>query len=295
MLAFGGTRTFHRLTCAIEDAGWEIRDCLMWVQGQGFPKSLDVSKAIDKTLGAQREIVGTHALPGYAKSNVEQGAQARNTTEFAKTSDVAASEEAAQWQGWGTSLKPAWEPIILARRPLAGTVAANVLEHGTGALNIDASRVGGAPRMPGITTPGDTRTGGENNPPSGRWPANFMLSHLPECEQVGVQTESEQWKCAPGCPVPVLDAHAEGASRFFYCPKVNKAERGEGNNHPTVKPIALLEYLIKLISPPDGVILDPFAGSGSTLLAARNLGFPCIGIEREPAYYDITLSRIGGG
>jgi site-specific DNA-methyltransferase (adenine-specific) len=147
LLAFGGTRTFHRLAVAIEDAGWEIRDCLMWVYGSGFPKSLDVSKAIDKAAGAEREVVGVRQLTGYGKANAVNGQQARNTTEFVQTSDVPASEAAKAWHGRGTALKPAYEPIIMARKPLTGTVAANVLKHGTGAINVDGCRVGSDRRM----------------------------------------------------------------------------------------------------------------------------------------------------
>ena len=141
LLAFGGSRTYHRMTCAIEDAGFEIRDCIQWLYGSGFPKSHDISKAIDKTLGAEREVVGRKKAPGMAKTSVEQGAQGRSVYEFNEYSKEAITPEAKQWDGWGTALKPAYEPIIMARKPLDSTVAANVLKWGTGGINIDECRI----------------------------------------------------------------------------------------------------------------------------------------------------------
>jgi hypothetical protein len=221
LLAFGGTRTYHRLACAIEDAGFEIRDSLIWLYGSGFPKSHNISKAVDKTLGAEREVVGTRVAPGMAKSNVDQGAQERSTLEFAQTSDEAVTPEAEQWQGWGTALKPAHEPIVVARKPLIGTVAANVLEHGTGAINVDGCRIGSEPLRSPLKTdgtrsrkqhegwtwiPDNTRHGPEEpcevhgirrcticSPSQGRWPANVALSHLPECEEVGTRRIKAHW------------------------------------------------------------------------------------------------------
>ena len=197
LLAFGGTRTFHRLTCAIEDAGFEIRDCLSWLYGSGFPKSLDVSKAIDKAAGAEREVVGPNRFDGTnGKANATCYGEASRPP-----ATVAATPAARAWSGWGTALKPAWEPIILARKPLGSTVAANVLKHGTGAINIAACRIAGAPRLTG-TRNSDARAGSGNvytgsdgakqiaydaNPPSGRWPANVLLSHTPECREVGTR------------------------------------------------------------------------------------------------------------
>jgi len=242
LLAFGGTRTHHRLMCAIEDAGWEIRDCLGWLYGSGFPKSLDVSKAIDKMAGAER------------------------------------AHEAIQWQGWGTALKPAWEPIVLARKPLIGTVAQNVLEHGTGALNIDGCRVGTEDKL----SIGSNKHNGnainfgmkdnkeaQSQHPQGRFPANLIHDGSDEVEAV----------------------FPKNASRFFYCAKASKSERGEGNNHPTVKPLALMRYLCRLVTPPDGVVLDPFCGSGSTLVGALQEGFRYIGIEKDPDYVNIAYAR----
>ena len=370
LLAFGGTRTYHRLACAVEDAGFEIRDSLIWIYGSGFPKSLDVSKAIDKAAGAE------------------------------------------QWQGWGTALKPAHEPIVVARKPLSGTVAQNVSEHGTGALNVDGCRVGaGEDRVGGGPRPARAATGGFNmsdlgeRPMAGRWPANVTLSHLPECERVGTRRVKSQnpeyrrgvdqakvsrtadfamgprepnegigyadpdgtetipsYNCAPGCPVAELDrqsgeltsgrldrsriiaenktygnapkvregiyeADTGGASRFFYCAKASRGERNAGldgfeeratrgnygdgiqdarphtregytyeavtrNVHPTVKPIDLMRWLVRLVTPPGGTVLDPFTGSGTTGVAATLEGVDFIGCELDPEYAEIAKARI---
>lgn len=307
LLAFGGTRTFHRLACAIEDAGWEIRDTVMWVYGSGFPKS--------------------HNLKG-------------------------------DWQGWGTALKPAWEPIIVARKPLQGTVAANVLAWGTGALNVDGCRVGHSdPDITrrnfvspnGIYQPG-AREGerGAGPAPTGRWPANFI--HDGSEEVVGLMptvkagvavrrnvghSPSSNINYATGSQdaamrQDVTYGDSGSAARFFYCAKASKADRDEGldgmeerrvagavgmqrvtarnwgddsetvyerktvarNHHPTVKPTALMRYLCRLVTPPGGVVLDPFMGSGSTGKAAMAEGFRFIGIELDPEYLAIAQARI---
>lgn len=274
MLAFGGTRTFHRLACAIEDAGWELRDTLMWVYGSGFPKS----KNLD-----------------------------------------------GDWQGWGTALKPAWEPIILARKPLAGTVAANVQEHGTGALNIDGCRVESGARpwlQPRRREQLDESSScyGKNfagskavaDTTQGRWPANLMHDGSDEVVELfpdagggyGASGGSPEGKGIYGKRFPRGNMQPVGygdtgsAARFFYCAKASKADRDEGleargrNNHPTVKPTALMRYLCRLITPPGGVILDPFMGSGSTGKAALREGFRFIGIEKEPEYFEIAKARV---
>lgn len=311
LLAFGGTRTFHRLACAIEDAGWEIRDCVMWVYGTGFPKSHDVSKAIDKTVGAEREVVGIRKLHNYGKANADNGQQQRLTQVFAQTSEEPATDAARQWQGWGTALKPAWEPVIVARKPFKSTVAANVLEHGTGGINVDGCRVAaddGASTARARTVVGNTSTPfeegvamGGNDSPLGRWPANLI--HDGSEEVVGL---------------------LGSAARFFYCAKASKRDRDEGcegfvakanpklcdtgyesptrmdgtpcsvqrNRHPTVKPTALMRYLCRLVTPPGGIVLDPFMGSGSTGKAAILEGFRFIGIEKEPEYVEIAQRRI---
>jgi len=334
LLAFGGSRTYHRLASAVEDAGFEIRDQIMWLYGSGFPKSLNVSKAIDKQRDDRAEILqvadwlaplvkakGVEAVAnhlGVTKTMVSQHWCSHSQTTVPTLDQVPkllevlsidpadvpdeiarlllelngrkgqpgenwfkreileertmiqgggnslqlrvgerkeveanitapATEQAHKWDGWGTALKPAHEPIVVARKPLIGTVAANVLKHGTGAINIDGCRVEGE-----------------------RWPANLILD-----EEVGEQL---------GEP-----------ARFFYCAKAGKAERNAGldkNIHPTVKPISLMAYLVRLVTPPGGVILDPFLGSGSTGCAAVLEGFDFIGIEREAEYVAISKARI---
>lgn len=338
LLAFGGTRTHHRLTCAIEDAGWEIRDCLMWLYGSGFPKSHDISKAIDKAAGAERTVVGKRAQQGnggqlraslhYLDLGEGKTIDGRNTapaTEYrAKESfdlTAPATDAARQWEGWGTALKPAWEPIILARKPFASTVAANVQEHGTGALNIDGCRIespetagktytrGGNQRGHSLTT----NTSGIHEyieaHPSGRWPANLILDEISAAlvdEQTGTLVSG---KVEPhhrnhgkadnnilgkfGGDIPIVGyGDSGGASRFFYTAKASRAERGEGNKHPTVKPLDLMQWLCRLVTPKGGLILDPFCGSGTTGRAAVAEGFQFVGIELSPEYAAIARARI---
>jgi DNA modification methylase len=505
LLAFGGTRTYHRLACAVEDAGFEIRDSLIWLYGSGFPKSLDVSKAIDKRrdwtlverlateirrareemgwslketgermkaatdgqygewycrgghmffetgrslpsrpewehlrtlLPIAAEFQATYDEAEREKTGEATGAQAESTGRYGgwgndedgdgiSTYDLTtpATPEATQWEGWGTALKPGHEPIVVARKPLSGTVAQNVLEHGTGALNIDGCRLDGIPggdperfqSMLGSHIYAQDKWTKENmrgrtmDQTRGRWPANVALSHLPECEQVGernVKTSDPRradgsvnaawgtkgiyggassegmekprytedgtetvpaYSCAPGCPVAALDEqsgdlsssrangnpnnpkHGQqhvkssygwgyesesvdyrdrgGASRFFYTAKASRGERNAGlegfdpkvrgnlaqgmqnmpldgsgnpttrttetrNSHPTVKPIDLMRWLVRLVTPPGGTVLDSFAGSGTTGIAAALEGFDFIGIEREAEYVEIAKARI---
>ena len=317
LLAFGGTRTYHRLACAIEDAGWEIRDCVMWVYGSGFPKSHDVSKAIDKAAGAEREVVGTIPDRWTGKSTVLNFATDRPQSEVCVTGSPA-TDAARQWSGWGTALKPAWEPIIVARKPLCGTVAENVLTHGTGGINVDGCRVGTEPGD--YNHPGNTGIDDNTNvygtfkhknqmPPSplGRWPANVI--HDGSDEVVGLFPQqqsganptrrgSQKFRTAYGefagndeC-VSHRGADSGSAARFFYCAKASKADRSADNPHPTVKPTALMRYLCRLVSPPGGTVLDPFTGSGSTGKAAVLEGFDFVGIEREVEYVEIARARI---
>jgi site-specific DNA-methyltransferase (adenine-specific) len=227
LLAFGGTRTFHRLTVAIEDAGWEIRDVVCWLQGHGFPKSLKVG------------------------------------------------------DGWGTALKPAWEPIIMARKPFIGTVAANVTRYGTAALNIEKCRVGAESTIRGAgvsntrrnayhtyaSDNGGTRVEFGSN--AGRWPANVMHDGSDE----------------------VVAGFPNEQARFFYCAKASNADREEGNTHPTVKPTDLMRYLCRLVTPTDGLVLDPFMGSGSTGKGALLEGFRFVGIDLDPAHVAIAEAR----
>jgi len=278
------------MTCAIEDAGFEVRDQIMWVYASGFPKSLNVSKAIDKAAGAEREVVGVKSDPRYLRprnnSTMPMDREAGIEGGHGKDNKAAqitapATPLAKQWAGWGTALKPAHEPICVARKPLIGTVAANVIEHGTGAINIDACRVATGEHL-------------------GRWPANFIHDGSDEV--------------LAGFP-------GEGsASRFFYCAKAGRSDRDEGlegfeakavyseaaatpmrdereqafrrNSHPTVKPTSLMRYLCRLITPPGGTILDPFLGSGSTGKAAALEGFSFIGIDLDADYVKIAKARI---
>lgn len=357
-LVFGHSRTHHRVMVAMEDAGWEIRDTIMWLYGSGFPKSHNLSSGIDK----KKNKLTSNPVPPYEPI----------------------SAEAKEWDGWGSALKPAYEPIIMARKPFKGSLADNVLRNGLGGLNIDACRVG---------------TGG-------RFPANIILSHNPECKLVGTQEEhkeaktittkgpkfkswsdnptqtrwhnqgfnklegnthttkelkqtTELYDCEDDCPVKSLDEQSGtlrsgyvaphhktkdsswfgasgkyagnstqkndlvgGASRFFYCPKVSAKERNFGcgdieikqttggggltnvgdkfgsikapakNHHPTIKPIELMKYLVKLVSKEGQVILDPFTGSGSTGIAVELLGRTFIGVEMNEEYCDIAERRI---
>jgi site-specific DNA-methyltransferase (adenine-specific) len=279
LLAFAGTRTQHRMAVNIEDAGFEIRDMIAWVYGSGFPKSLDVSKAIDKAAG-----VSFKSEPASGVGFMNESDDGYNTTKNKLTREGEPTPEAQQWAGWGTALKPALEPITVARKPFKQTVAANVLEHGTGALNVDGGRVGTSKNVPASVSKkapancygvyaesGETPGVGGHNPNLGRWPANL------------IHDDSEE-------VVGLLNA----AARFFYCAKTSKKDRGEGNNHPTVKPTDLMRYLCRLVTPPNGLILDPFMGSGSTGKAAALEGFRFSGIELDPDYYEIARNRIGG-
>ena len=283
LLAFAGTRTQHRMAVRIEDAGFEIRDMIAWVYGSGFPKSLDVSKAIDKAAGAVRDVIAKN--PTFRSNTRENGTSGLRDRRVDSNITAPATDEARQWQGWGTALKPALEPITVARKPLVGTVAANVLDYGTGALNIDGCRVEGGER-PLIVGENDARNFSgdfkqgsrrEGTTTAGRWPANLI--HDGSDEVVGLFPWSR-------------DGQEGSAARFFYCAKASKKDRDEGNEHPTVKPTDLMAYLCRLVTPPGGVVLDPFMGSGSTGKAAQREGFRFIGIEREPAYMEIANSRI---
>lgn len=281
LLAFSGSRTYHRMVCAIEDAGFEIRDQIMWVYGSGFPKSQNVSLAIDKQAGAVGHLAKSFNMKGGGDRSAEFDGNGRDfSIRHEPTTDAA-----RQWQGWGTALKPAHEPIVVARKPLIGTVAANVLAHGTGALNIDGCRVGD------------------------RWPANLIhdgsdevLAVFPQAPgQMATASTSDTQRTGQNvygmmargsngsAPRVELD---KSAARFFYCAKASKADRGAGNVHPTVKPTDLMAYLVRLVTPPGGTVLDPFTGSGSTGKACMREGFNFIGCELSPEYLVIAKARI---
>jgi site-specific DNA-methyltransferase (adenine-specific) len=325
LLAFGGSRTYHRLACAIEDAGFEIRDQIMWLYGSGFPKSLDVSKAIDKAAGAKRERIGTKVELGIRHN---PGRENETSPDYARpwrddpNADGhwvtrPATEAARKWAGFGTALKPAHEPIVLARKPLIGTVAQNVLAHGTGALNIDGCRVATDEQLHGSGNK-PLSYGGENHRPYhdreprgatqqhalGRWPANVLtdgseevVAGFPE----SISSGGDGYKNSMFCGGKPTGGHGLGdtgsAARFFYTAKADKAER-LGSKHPTVKPVDLMAYLCRLICPPGGTVLDPFAGSGSTGMACMREGFDAVLIEREAEYVaDIErrIAHVSGG
>jgi site-specific DNA-methyltransferase (adenine-specific) len=355
LLAFGGSRTYHRLGVAIEDAGFEIRDTIAWISSKTFPKSLNVSKAIDKKLGAEREVVGKD-IAGNGLGLLDRN----STIGGAFDLTVAATSQAKTWEGWGTGLKQVVEPVVMARKPLEGTVAENTLAWGVGGINIDASRVAGD-MTEFVSATGKPRSGmghghgfgmgegfgGENaNPPhaQGRWPANVILDEVSAGlldEQSGVS--SSQPSNRGNINTGQFGGYAEnerrlaqdtgtirghndsgGASRFFYVAKASKRDRNEGleeleeiesrrygdrnagnlpqqtpqgavtskNFHPTVKPTALMRYLIKLVTPPGGTVLDPFTGSGSTGKAALLDGFQFVGIELTEEYLPIIEGRL---
>jgi len=310
VLSFGGTRTYHRMVVNIEDAGFEIRDQILWIYGSGFPKSLDVSKAIDKAAG---EYVPGDVLPSSRATGKSVSGIA--TAFRLKTAANPQSDLSRQWQGWGTALKPAVEPICLARKPLEGTVANNVLKWGTGAINIDGCRVGtedNLSRPQGtMLQPMDwgNKSGGgggfrTEGSPLGRFPANLIhdgsdevVGEFPNVKAgVAIRHRSGGKNCHSDINKPPMDDMGYGdsgsASRFFYCAKASTSERGDGNNHPTVKPLDLIKYLVKLITPPDGIVLDMFGGSGTTALACYEMGFNYILIEREPEHIFIANERI---
>jgi DNA modification methylase len=399
LLAFGGTRTYHRLACAIEDAGWEIRDCVMWVYGSGFPKSLDVGKAIDKRGGVTADFTGFRdAVKAAMKQNGVSRAQLqdalgnfmlshyltagsqpaipnwrdyrtiRDTVKLGSEFDALFNDEAErevvgqqkrpegrqfaegasgfargivditapatpaarQWAGWGTALKPSYEPVIVARKPLVGTVAENVLRYGTGGINVDGCRVASSDQIAAVTgkaTLCGTRDGYDrpwkHDPAAlaarqeranaaiekantlGRWPANLI--HDGSDEVVGLFPEGGSFLPAGRDYAAGRNRNAYGAdtahrtfshgdsgsaARFFYCAKASRADRGDDNHHPTVKPTALMRYLCRLVTPPGGIVLDPFTGSGSTGKGAVLEGFEFIGIEREAEYVEIAKARI---
>lgn len=327
LLAFGGTRTYHRMACAIEDAGFEIRDQIQWLYGSGFPKSYDISKGIDKQAGVEREVVSVKDYRSAFNCSGTHQAFEGETHSAPVAVTKPSTKEAIRWNGWGTALKPANEPICMARKPISEkTVSENVLKWGTGGINIDACRIETTDNLNGGAYSGGQRCDGdwkensgfkndkltgEYQQPTGRFPANIILD-----EEAGkiLDGQSGISKSTGGCgekskgalgksvygkyALNELAANAGGlgdvggASRFFYCAKASKKEKGNDNNHPTVKPVKLMEYLVKLVTPENGICLDPFAGSGTTGVAAIAHGMKFIGIELDPTYCDIAKKRI---
>ncbi|NOQ62763.1 DNA methyltransferase [Mycolicibacterium fortuitum] len=320
LLAFGGSRTWHRLAAAVEDAGFEVRDSIAWLYGSGFPKSLDVAKAIDKSAGYVGEVVGTESVDVGMQGGHMHTGRDRNVV----SRDVRAlSPRAEQWQGWGTALKPSFEPIVVARKPLAGTVAANVLEHGTGALNIDACRIEAnddqlAAKYASVQNAGarsnnvygsDSRSREGSAPnEAGRWPTNVVLDQA-QAQALDQQSGVSQSRigrprgAAAGDGWGMTRTGAEyddqgGASRFFpvfrYEAKAPSAERPSANGvaHPTVKPLELMRWLVRLVTPPNGLVLEPFAGSGTTAEACIHEHMRCIAIEREADYLPLITARL---
>ena len=288
MAVFAGSRTQDLMGMSIRLAGFEIRDTLGWVYGSGFPKSQNIARQLDKTLGEDVPIGKSFNTAGGGDRESEF---ANNGRSEAHKQWSPMSDAAKQWDGWGTALKPAIEPIILARKPLDGTVANNVLAHGVGGLNIDACRVGNEVRVnpPGSTNPRVAMGDGWNPDAeptiaTGRFPANVLLDEVAAAE---------------------MDKQSGGSSEYFpvfkYQAKAPKKERpvieredGSKIQHPTVKPVALMEWLVSLITPPNGVVLDPFAGTGTTLQAAHNKGFDVIGVEAEEEYVNLIFKRLTG-
>ena len=357
LLAFGGSRTYHRLACAIEDAGFQIRDQIMWVYGSGFPKSLNISKSIEGLLTtgsanktAFKNLSGEQVDRGnwgIAKQQFTHGQRDTNYDETAGGQRLGklepTTDEAKQWEGWGTALKPAHEPIVMARKPLEGTVAQTVLEHGTGGINIDGCRIGSGTGETKTVQYPDIRGNNYNNAEGtveyqvisqGRFPANFIHDGSDEVVELFPRAKGGAYPAKRGQAVNTSFAggqETEGgframgddgsAARFFYCAKASKTDRNEGldgfeekrpdersvtgmgtfeekgvakqaNHHPTVKPTDLMRYLCRLVTPPNGTVLDPFTGSGSTGKAAKLEGFSFIGIEQSAEYVQIATARI---
>lgn len=327
---FAGSRTHDLMSIAIRLVGFENRDTVMWVYGSGFPKSLDVSKAIDKLYGAEREIIGSKDVGPDMRGGNFKSSEGRMVSDIT----APATDDAKKWAGWGTALKPAHEPILLFRKPLIGTVAENVLVHGTGGINIDASRIPTDDKLGGgHSSSGQQMSGGWERPwmsdpdmvvanaerskvavekaeALGRWPANLIhdgseevLDAFPDAkgQQGDVKGTEESRTGGEGTncygeygrvAFSKREESSTSAARFFYCPKTSKSDRGEGNGHPTVKPTALMAYICKLLTPVGGTVLDPFMGSGSTGKAAVKEGFAFIGIEMDENYFKIAESRI---
>lgn len=342
LLSFGATRTYHRMACAIEDAGFEVRDCLMYLYGSGFPKSHNVGLGIDKHFGHSNR---GRAIPS-ASVHFPSGKYAEEKLTGNKVEEyVGKTELGKKYSGYGTALKPAYEPIMMCRKPFKGTVAKNVLEYGTGAINIDGCRIEtddiysykNGPKGNTFSVgnePDNKRNKAVESNPLGRWPANILhdgseevVSLFPDSKSTGKSYSKEDYdEKETSTPFKRGDLFVRGdsgsAARFFYCSKASKKDRNEGceslqekqyssdgrekeienafqrnnsvsnNNHPTVKPTSLMRYLVRLVCPEGGTVLDPFNGSGSTGKAAILEGFSYIGIEMDPDYITISECRL---
>jgi DNA modification methylase len=333
LMAFGGTRTYHRLACAIEDAGFEIRDQFAWCYGSGFPKSRDASKAIDQEIGATREVLGkrTDGRYAYLGCDITGGRTVGGTPGTVEIGQITApaTPEAAAWEGFGTAVKPAWEPLVLARKPMIGNLAQNLLKHGCGALNIDGCRVETDESLPVFATSGGRKFEQSHTQESrktkqvgthtlGRWPANLAHDGSPEVVAAFAAYGDKSSTRANGNPNdPIHGSNGSGrsyewgevgrasidhrdagtAARFFYTAKADKADRAD-SKHPTVKPVDLIRHYMRLITPPGGTVIDCFAGSGTGGEAAMLEGFDCVLIERDPkSVADIhhRIARWSGG
>lgn len=312
LIAFAATRTVHRLTVSLEDAGFEIRDLISWLQWQGFPKSMDISKAIDAAAGAEREVVGKES--NFGASKAKDGKVAFG--DYAGQWDITrpATADAKKWEGWGTALKPSHEPAVLARKPIEGTVAENVLRYGTGGLNIDATRIPfGDESWPGPNqdcsdswdTPVSTNIGAKGGKyittgrqhtvdlsaykSDGRWPGNIY--YCPKPARAEKELGCDELKRIS----PAVECHGQG-TKALKSPRAGAGRTASEvrNYHPTVKPVRLMRWLLRMVTPPGGVVLEPFAGSGTTLVASELEGLETIGIEREPEYVDICRARVEG-
>ena len=330
VLSFFGTRTYDWGVMSMRFAGFEVRDCIQWLYGSGFPKSHNIGKAIDKMDGNDREVIeGRQSASSLGNKKTMDGGIANKNYKFTKGN--------SEWEGWGTALKPANEPIVLARKPLEKglSVAENILKWGVGGINIDASRIGfkndadfkestqknqhadfGTKPMTNNNVYGDySMVQPKNYEPTGRFPANIILDEIAAeilDEQSGIskstasvrnnkkRNEDNVYGGGKGIPQISLESnHSDkgGASRFFYCAKASKSERNKGlegfnNGHPTIKPIKLMQYLVKMITPPNGKVLDPFCGSGTTGIACKIEGFDFVGIEQDAEYFKIAKARI---
>ena len=316
LLAFSASRTYHRMAVAVEDAGFEIRDQIMWLYGSGFPKSLNIGKAVDKKQGNDRVAVGerTRNIKPFDDDN---GWNSNNTT-----GNHIYTKGNSEWEGWGTALKPAHEPIVMARKPISEkSITDNVLKHRTGGINIDGCRIeGDSDAKTRVRKAGSEfgQNSGWNDhknvdtiydPSQGRYPANVMHDGSDVVKDIFPTTSKSAggrsyqntnkmyeggWKDGDGLNIDPGYGDEGSAARYFYCPKTSKSERhnADKNTHPTVKPVELMKYLCRLVTPKGGTVLDPFMGSGSTGMAAKDEGFDFIGIEKEPEYYDIAEARI---